>query len=141
MRIVLDTNILVRAFASARGPAAEVLRRTTQQHRLLLSWPLLDEVERVLAYPRLRKVARFSASDVEKFLNLLIEAGEVVSPDFGLAVVVADPDDAVILQTATAGKADVICTLDRHLLDPRVIAWCRDRSIRVERDVELLQRL
>lgn len=137
MRIVLDTNVLVRALVSARGPTAEVLRRTTQAHRLLLSWSLLDEVERVLAYPRLRKIARFATTDVERFLNLLIEAGEVVYPVADTAVPVSDPDDIAILQTAAAGKAAVICTLDRHLFQPEVVAWCQELGIRVERDVEI----
>jgi len=140
VRILLDTNVLVRAFVSARGPAAEVLRRTTRAHRLLLSPHLLDEVERVLAYPRLRKIARFEAADVERFLNLLIEAGEVVYPEGGMPVPVSDPDDVAILQAA-AGKAEVICTLDRHLFQPEVVAWCQHLGIRVERDVELLRRL
>jgi len=141
VRIVLDTNVLVRALVSARGPAAEVLRRATRAHRLLLSPYLLDEVERVLAYPRLRKIARFEAADMERFLNLLIDAGEVVYPEVDMAVPVSDPDDIAILQTAAAGRAEVICTLDRHLFHPEVVAWCRHLGIRVERDVELLRRL
>lgn len=141
MRIVLDTNVLVRAFVSARGPAAEVLRRATRAHRLLLSPYLLDEVERVLAYPRLRMIARFEPADVERFLNLLIEAGEVFHPAVDTGVPVSDPDDTAILQTAAAGRAEVICTLDRHLLQPEVVAWCQHLGIRVERDVELLRRL
>ena len=122
MRIVLDTNVLVRAFVSARGPAAEVLRRAIRAHRLLLSPYLLDEVERVLAYPRLRRVARFAAVDVERFLNLLIDGGEVVFPEGDMPVPVSDPDDVAILQTAAAGRAEVVCTLDRHLFQPAVLA-------------------
>jgi putative PIN family toxin of toxin-antitoxin system len=141
VRIVLDTNVLVRAFVSARGPAAEVLRRVATGHRLLLSPYLLDEVERVLAYPRLRKTARFEPGDVERFLNLLIEAGELVFPMVDTPAPVSDPNDIAILHTAAGGKAEVICTLDRHLFQPEVIAWCHDFGIRVERDIELLQRL
>jgi len=141
VRIVLDTNVLVRAFVSARGPAAELLHRATREHRLLLSPYLLDEVERVLAYPRLRMIARFEAADMERFLNLLIHAGEVVYPEVDMAVPVSDPDDIAILQTAAAGRAEVICTLDRHLFHPEVVAWRRHLGMRVERDVELLRRL
>ena len=141
MRILLDTNVLVRAFVSARGPAGEVLGRVTRAHRLLLSPYLLDEVERVLAYPRLRKIARFEPADVERFLNLLIEAGEVVYPAVDTAVPVSDPDDIAILRTAAAGRAEVICTLDRHLFRTEVVAWCQQLGIRVKREVELLPRL
>lgn len=141
MRIVLDTNVLVRAFVSACGPAAEVLRRATKAHRLVLSPYLLDEVERVLAYPRLRKIARLEPADVERFLNLLIEAGELVYPAVDTPAPVSDPNDIAILHAAVAGRAQVLCTLDRHLFQPEVIAWCHDFGIWVERDVELLRRL
>jgi predicted nucleic acid-binding protein len=58
-----------------------------------------------------------------------------------MPVPVSDPDDVAILQTAAAGKAEVVCTLDRHLFQAEVVAWCRRLGIRVERDVELLRRL
>jgi predicted nucleic acid-binding protein len=49
MRIVLDTNILVRANAKARGPARELLLLIVDspEHTLLLSPFLLEELERV----------------------------------------------------------------------------------------------
>jgi predicted nucleic acid-binding protein len=78
---------------------------------------------------------------VERFLNLLIEAGEVVYPDVDVPVPVSDPDDVAILQTAAAGRAEAVCTLDRHLFRTEVVAWCQHLGIRVERDVELLRRL
>jgi len=46
-----------------------------------------------------------------------------------------------ILQTAAVGKAEVVCTLDRHLFQAEVVAWCQHLGIRVERDVDLLRRL
>ena len=141
MRIVLDTNVLVRAFVSGRGPAAEVLHRVVGTHVLLISPFLLDEVERVLARPRLRKTARFEPADVERFLNLLIDAGELVFPDSRDPAPISDPDDVAILHAAVAGRADVICTLDRHFFQPEVIAWCRKSGIRTESDVNLLPRL
>ena len=49
MRIVLDTNILVRANAKAKGPARELLQLIagSPDHTLLLSPFLLQELERV----------------------------------------------------------------------------------------------
>ena len=53
MRIVLDTNVLVRATpASAGGPAWETLRRIAQDHVLISSPPLLAELRDVLSRPR-----------------------------------------------------------------------------------------
>jgi predicted nucleic acid-binding protein len=56
MRVLLDTNILVRANPRAGGSAralfAELAR--SPEHTLIVSPFLLEEVERVLAYPRLQ---------------------------------------------------------------------------------------
>jgi len=59
MRIVLDTNILVRANIKAPGPAREALLKIIYGNHALITSPfLLREVERALAYPRLQEVWR-----------------------------------------------------------------------------------
>jgi predicted nucleic acid-binding protein len=60
MRIVLDTNILVRANAKAKGPARELLLLivNSAEHTLLLSPFLLEELERVFSYERVRLVSK-----------------------------------------------------------------------------------
>ena len=62
MRIVLDTNILVRANAKAKGPARELLQVIVDspEHVLLLSPFLLMELERVLSYDRVRAVVKLN---------------------------------------------------------------------------------
>jgi predicted nucleic acid-binding protein len=62
MRIVLDTNILVRASAKARGPARELLQLivASPRHVLLLSPFLLQELERVLSYERIRTLSKLT---------------------------------------------------------------------------------
>jgi predicted nucleic acid-binding protein len=53
MRIVLDTNILVRANIKAEGPAREALLKIISGNYVLITSPfLLREVERALVYPR-----------------------------------------------------------------------------------------
>jgi len=55
MRVVLDTNILARSSYRLEGPAAEVLERVTAPpHVLILSAASLEELARVLDYPRFR---------------------------------------------------------------------------------------
>ena len=73
MRIVLDTNILVRANAKAKGPARELLQVivNTPEHVLLLSPFLLMELERVLSYDRVRAVVRLSDLEIAEYLSYL----------------------------------------------------------------------
>ncbi len=53
-------------------------------------------------------------------------------------VVEADPKDNPIVPTAISGRADALCTLDHHLHDPNVVAYCRQNGVRVIDDTELL---
>lgn len=55
MRAVLDPNVLVSAVLSPRGAPADVLRAWHDgRFELVVSPHLLDGLERVLAYPKLR---------------------------------------------------------------------------------------
>jgi len=52
-----------------------------------------------------------------------------------------DPDDDPIIATAGVGKADVICTLDRHFRQQNVQSYCSQHAIRIVTDLELLKLL
>lgn len=56
-------------------------------------------------------------------------------------VVPADSDDDAVVATAVSGGANVICTRNKHLRHPEVVAYCAERSIRILDDLELLQEL
>ena len=51
----------------------------------------------------------------------------------------SDPDDDPVVYTAVDGQADVLCTLDRDLFQPSVVAFCGEKHIAVVTDVELLR--
>jgi len=84
MRIVLDTNILVRANAKAKGPARELLQVivNSPEHVLLLSPLLLMELERVFSYDRVRAVVKLNDEEIAEYLSYLrAEAvSEIVFP-------------------------------------------------------------
>jgi predicted nucleic acid-binding protein len=81
VRVVLDTNVLARAHQLARGPAREVLLRVVDgQHVLVLSTDLLREVARGLAYPRLLRRSRLTATDITDYLEFLARAAALVQP-------------------------------------------------------------
>src|SRR5215813_6619902 len=97
-RVVLDTNILLSCL--------------DHRHQLLLSPDLLEEVERVLRYPKFH----FSSAEILDFLVTLTEAAELVRPGFKVEVIEADPSDNRVLECALAGRAQVIVSGDGHLL-------------------------
>lgn len=143
MRVVLDTNILARASHSATGPAEETLERLkAPEHVLVLSSFILDELERVLRYPRLRQLHGMNDREIDEFVRDLADAALVVPlTAVPTAAVSSDPDDDPVVETAVAGNADVLCTLDRHLHHSDVTDYCRQHAIEVLSDVETLQRL
>jgi uncharacterized protein len=142
MRIVLDTNVLVRANVKAQGPAREILLKIAYGRHVLITSPfLLREVERVLVYPRLQKLWRLSLPEIQEHVQLLLRISDLVHPVLGSPVVLEDPDDDDVIYTAVTGKADALCTLDRHFFAPEVLPFCEKRGIAVLTDMELLRRL
>jgi putative PIN family toxin of toxin-antitoxin system len=142
MRIVLDTNILVRSHAKARGPARELLQLIigSPRHILLLSPFLLQELERVFSYDRVRASTRLTNEEIAEYLGYLRakEVSEIVFPGPAPRVVPSDPDDDPVVHTAVVGRADVLCTLNCDFYSPPVRDYCRERGVLVASDVEIL---
>lgn len=143
MRIVLDTNILARANPRASGPARALLTmiRDSEDHCLVLSPWILEELERVLNYPRMQKLWPLQAREISDFSQALQDFSDMVFPDAGFPAVSSDPDDDFVIATAVGGRASVLCTLDRDLQTPAVLAYARRRGIEILSDVGLLHRL
>jgi uncharacterized protein len=112
VRVFLDTNVLVAAFAT-RGLCADVLRTVLAEHELLLSGTVVEELTRILIEkirvpaPTVREIAVF----------LRASASLADTPGKPPPVVVRDPDDAVILSEALSIGADVLVTGDKDLLE------------------------
>jgi putative PIN family toxin of toxin-antitoxin system len=111
VRVFVDTNVLASAFAT-RGLCADVLRHILAEHELLVGEVVLGELRRVLR-TKLRVPAALAA-DIEELLR---DHELVPKPDRPLALKLRDPDDRWIIASAVAGRADVLVTGDRDLLD------------------------
>lgn len=142
MRIVLDTDILARAAASPSGPAGELFERIAADHTLLVSSELLEELSEVLGREWVRRLNQRREIDIAEFVGSIEAGGRLVLPPESLPrVVPGDPDDDLIVAIAVMGRADVICTLDRHFDHVTVREYCRQRTIEIMSDVALLTRL
>ena len=111
MRVFLDTNVLVAAFAT-RGLCADVLRDVLAGHELVVGEVVLAELERALT-----RRLRLPATAVEAILQFLREREAVPKPKEPASLPVRDPADRWILASALAARADVLVTGDRDLLD------------------------
>ena len=145
MRIVLDTNILVRANAKAKGPARELLLRivNSPEHVLLLSPFLLQELERVFEYGRVRAATKLTDLEVAEYLTYIRarEVSEIIFPGPAPRIVPSDADDDPVVHTAVVGRADILCTLNRDFYHAGVLEYCKERGVLVGSDVAILDLL
>jgi putative PIN family toxin of toxin-antitoxin system len=142
MRAVLDTNVLVRCTKNASGPARECFRRfEVKQHVLLVSHYLLAELARVLTYPRVMAQHGLSPDEIRAYISAVEQVADVITTplDSLPAIVLPDPDDDPVVLLAVTGKAQILCTRDRHLRLREVIAHCSQHGIQIVNDVELLR--
>ena len=93
-----------------RGLCAELFEVVLQSPRLLISDPVLKELEGILP----DKLAQ-SASITEGFINLLRSEGFLIANDYP-APSLRDPDEERILASPLAGSAKVFVTGDKALL-------------------------
>ena len=144
MRVVLDTNLVVRAVGDRAGLGREILMLAlSDAHTLVLSNSLFSEIRKVLHYPHIRKIHGLDDKDIQDFLDYLVVGSEPISvlsyhigPLVGL-----DPTDDMVLLTATAGHADVLGTNNTHLFAPDVQRFANTHGVRILRDVELIDEL
>ncbi len=108
---------------------------------MILSHFLPIELELVLNYPRLQAMWPLTQLEIARYIQALQGFGECVFPGAGLNVAAADPTDDPVLATAVAGKADVLCALDRHFASAAVREFAPAHEIELMNDVELLRRL
>jgi putative PIN family toxin of toxin-antitoxin system len=108
---------------------------------LILSQYLLQELQRILSYPRLLKRSGLTRFDIAEYLEYLACVSTLVHPVSVPKDLLRDQADEPVLGTALAGKADVICTRDTDFFAEKVQRFSAARGIRILTDVELLRSL
>ena len=144
MRVVLDTNLVVRAVGERGGLGREILMLAlSDAHTLVLSNSLFAEIRKVLHYPHVRKMHGLNDQEIQDFLDFLVAGSEQVSmltyhigPLVGL-----DPSDDMVLLTTTAGHADVLGTNNNHFFVPDVERFAETHGVRILRDTDLVAEL
>lgn len=142
MKVLCDTNVLVRVLLSPDGAAATLFGMLRASHRLITSVAQLRELFDVIGRESIVALHKLPLTRQKRFIARLYKMADMVPlPASVPQVVPHDPKDNPIVITAIAGRADVLCTLDRHFFHPDVIAYCVAHGVRVLRDTELLQEL
>lgn len=114
MRAVLDPNVLVSAVLSPGGTPANLLRDwRAGRFELIVSPQLLDELSRVLAYPKIRR--RVPEDPATRLVASLERRARLLPDRTTSPIASADPDDDYLLALAHAARA-VLVSGDRDLL-------------------------
>lgn len=112
MKVVFDTNIFISAFIFPGSQAEKAIRRVAEGiDILLISKPIINEVLSVLS----RKFNQ-DAEAISRVAVYLSELAIIVHPKKAVHVL-KDESDNRILECAISGKADVIVTGDKEMLE------------------------
>jgi putative PIN family toxin of toxin-antitoxin system len=97
-RVVLDTNILASGAISATGTVSNILDAwRSGQFKVIVSTPILDELERTFQKPYFRRYLTDTQSS--RFLNLLLKRATVSPITASVQGIATHPEDADYLIT------------------------------------------
>lgn len=113
LRVVFDTNIYISAFHFRGNIPSRILDLAiNSEMELIISKKIIAELRGVL-----RIKFDYEKDKLDMLEELLLETCRMVEPKKRLNVIKADPDDNMILECAEEGKAVIIVSGDKHLLN------------------------
>ena len=126
IRAVFDTNVLISYLLTHRPPIATLIDvYVAREDIVLVTAPeLLEELDRVLRYPRLQRY--YTEGERTRFVALLLALSDLVELPETIPQICRDPDDDRMIACAVAADADVIVTGDEDLLG---LEWVSDIPI------------
>ena len=107
--IVLDTNIVLDAFVF-NDPAAQPLKEALASHQFqwISTQPMRDELERVLAYPKIVVRLAFYQRTAADVLARFDAQAQLVEVAPKASVTCTDPDDQKFIDLAVAHHATLL---------------------------------
>ncbi len=119
IRVVFDTVIFVRALLDSRSFSGRLVLRHSNDYRLFLAKPLIEEILEVLGRKEIIERFNLRRSDYPQALaNLLRSMNNAEIVEIGeISSVSRDPKDDKFLATAKKANAHYLISADRDLLD------------------------
>ncbi len=111
MKVVLDTNIFISAFL--KGALSEEIVRLCEKG--IINNHISQEITEEIS-TKLDQKFKTKEKDIKEFINLINSFSKIVSPKDEVTSDLVDPDDNKILGCAVEARADLIITMDHHLL-------------------------
>jgi len=138
MRVVVDTNVLVSGLITERGTARRLVNALVAgRFEPILTPAMAIELLFVVGRPKFRAyvVDQRRLSAIASVVDVFAVTPDVAMPS-------RDSGDQIVVEAAVAGRADVIVTGDRDLLDDMDLrAWLLARGVEIITAAELMRRL
>ncbi|MGH8706242.1 MAG: putative toxin-antitoxin system toxin component, PIN family [Burkholderiales bacterium] len=117
MRIVLDSNVIISGALAPEGVPGKIVAAWREaRFDLVTSLAQLEEIGRVLAYPKIRSRLKWDDERIGQFLRQLYLRAEIVELSGAQTELPRDAGDAHILACLVEAKADLLVTGDNDLL-------------------------
>lgn len=117
MKVVLDSNVLLSGLASPRSAPGKIISAwDNHSFDIVISEFQLAEIARVMEYPKVKKLLKWDEVQIQAFIRQLCLRVEVIDISGITVQVPTDSDDAPILATLIAARADFLISGDKDLL-------------------------
>ena len=101
---------------------------------------MLAELDRVLRYPRVRKIHGLSDTEIEDLVRSIQQVALVVEVDAAKSVrVTRDKDDDPVIETAIRSNANYLCSIDKDIGSTDVVDHCKAVGVKVVTDTVLIE--
>lgn len=118
MRLVLDTKVWISGLLLPTSNSGILIKKwQASKFEVVISSYILQEIGKVLAYPKISKKLQWSDSEIQHYLDLLSFFAETIDVDEVSTHVDADPKDSLVLSTFLVSHADFLVSGDSDLLN------------------------
>jgi putative PIN family toxin of toxin-antitoxin system len=118
LRVVVDTNVFVSATLSRESGSALIVNawRVDRRFTLITCRQAVNEILRVLAYPRIRIEYGVQPSEAHRIAKNLYKRAVWIEPE-GKISLCRDETDNFLLETAILGEAKYLVSGDKDLVE------------------------
>jgi putative PIN family toxin of toxin-antitoxin system len=118
LKIVIDANLFASALIKPHSNPGRILDLVKQnQVELILSPAIIQEIKRILLYPKLKKYHHKTAQEIDTYFEDVFMFAWIVEGETTVDIIKDDPADNKYLSCAYEGEANYIISGDHHLLD------------------------
>ncbi|MBI3397474.1 putative toxin-antitoxin system toxin component, PIN family [Candidatus Woesebacteria bacterium] len=117
-RIVPDVNVFLSGTTISKHAPSQIIQAWRKdQVEIITSWPILVDLRKAAAYPKVQKFTHMSEPEIDNFVNLISESATLVPGTTSVSVSL-DSDDNKLFSCALEASADYIVSMDKkHVLN------------------------